>query len=189
VKLRNIKGLVMLRDNFYILSGAPGSGKTTLIHALKEKGYICVDEPARAIIAEQKAIDGDGLYNKDRKLFLELMLSRMVYQYQQFDRGNAPVIFDRGIPDMIGYAKLFEVDVKSAINASKIYQYNKNVLFLPSWHEIYTTDDDRIMSFTAAHEFGNLIRQAYIDCEYNIIDVPLANIDERLNFICKMMEK
>lgn len=178
-----------MKNNFFILTGAPGSGKSTLINALREKGYICVDEPARAIIAEQKAIDGEGLYNKDKKLFLELMLSRMVYQYQQFDRGNGPVIFDRGIPDMIGYAKLFEVDVKSAINASKIYQYNKNVLFLPSWQEIYTTDEDRIMSFEAAKNFGDLIRQAYTDCEYNIIDVPLADIDERLNFIFKMVEK
>lgn len=177
------------KQNYYILSGAPGSGKSTIIKRLQQEGCICVDEPARAIIAEQKTIDGDGLYNKDKKLFLELMLSRMIYQYQQFDSVKAPVIFDRGIPDMIGYAKLFEIDIKVAMSASKSYQYNKSVLFLPSWQEIYTTDEDRVMSFAAAKEFGDLIRNSYIDCGYNIIDVPLANVSERLNFIYKIVGK
>lgn len=62
-------GFKMKKDNFYILTGAPGSGKSTLINCLRRRGYICIDEPAREIIAEQKSISGQGLYNKDKRLF------------------------------------------------------------------------------------------------------------------------
>lgn len=177
------------KNNYYILSGAPGSGKSTILKQLKDRGYTCVDEPAREIIAEQKSIDGDGLYNRDKKLFLELMLSRSIHQYKKFESIKNSVIFDRGIPDMIGYAKLFEVDASSSINAAKVYQYSKSILFLPSWHEIYVTDGDRTMSFAAAKEFGDLIKQAYIDLGYNIIDVPLLTIDKRVEFIIELLGK
>jgi predicted ATPase len=176
------------QDNYYILSGAPGSGKSTILRQLRCKGYNCVDESAREIIAEQRSIDGQGLYNRDKKLFLELMLSRSIYQYKQFNNTDKPHIFDRGIPDMIGYAKLFEVDMSSSINAAKIYQYNQSILFLPSWQEIYIIDEDRTMSFEAAKIFGDLIRQAYIDLGYKIIDVPLLDIDQRVKFIVEFLQ-
>lgn len=176
------------KNNYHILSGAPGSGKSTIIEQLKHNGYVCIDEPAREIIAEQKSIDGEGLYNRDKKLFVELMLSRSLYQYKQFDSSNKPIIFDRGIPDMIGYANLFEVNASSSINAAKYYQYNKSILFLPSWQEIYMTDEDRTMSFEAAKVFGDLTRKAYIDLGYKIIDVPLLDIDQRINFVMELLK-
>lgn len=174
---------MVTNNNFYILTGAPGSGKSTLINSLRGQGYLCVDEPAREIIAEQKSIDGQGLYNKDKRLFLELMLSRAIYNFRRLNSSDKSIIFDRGIPDMIGYAKLFEVDTSSSLNASKVYTYNKKVFFLPSWQEIYSNDEDRTMSFAAAKDFGMLIRNAYIDLGYEVIDVPLLSIDERTRFI------
>ncbi len=172
-----------MKNNFFILTGAPGSGKSTLIKQLIQKGYVCVDEPAREIISEQKSINGEGLYNKDKRVFLELMLSRSIYHYRQLQDTDKTIIFDRGIPDLIGYAKLFNVDTSTSENASKVYQYNKNVFFLPSWQEIYTTDEDRTMTFEAAKDFGDLIRLAYIDLGYSIIEVPLISVDERVKFI------
>lgn len=173
----------MKKNNYYILSGAPGSGKSTIIKQLSNNDYICIDEPAREIIAEQKSIDAQGLYNKDKKLFLELMLSRSIYNFRRLNGNEKSIIFDRGIPDMIGYAQLFEVDNSSSLKASKVYTYNKKVFFLPSWKDIYSNDEDRTMSFETAKDFGVLIRNAYIDLGYEIIDIPLVNIDERAKFI------
>lgn len=111
------------------------------------------------------------------------MLSRAIYNFRRINSSDKPIIFDRGIPDMIGYAKLFEVDTSSSLKASKLYKYNKKVFFLPSWHEIYSNDEDRTMSFEVAKDFGVLIRNAYIDLGYEVVDVPLVDIDKRVNFI------
>ena len=64
------------RPNFHIITGGPGSGKTSIIEALRERGYRCVDEVGRKIIREQVLIGGNALHWGDRAKFLELMLSR-----------------------------------------------------------------------------------------------------------------
>ena len=62
--------------NFHIITGGPGSGKTSVIYELRERGYPCVDEVGRKIIREQLLIGGDALHWCDKAKFLELMLSR-----------------------------------------------------------------------------------------------------------------
>jgi hypothetical protein len=42
---------------------------------------------------------------------------------------NKICIFDRGIPDLIIYAELFNIDTKIYYNAAKEYKYIKNVFF------------------------------------------------------------
>ena len=37
----------------YIITGAPGTGKTSIINELKKRGFNCIDEISRDIIAEQ----------------------------------------------------------------------------------------------------------------------------------------
>ena len=41
---------------FHVLTGGPGSGKTTLIEALRRAGHACSVEAGRAIIQDQVAI-------------------------------------------------------------------------------------------------------------------------------------
>ncbi|HFE7691366.1 TPA: AAA family ATPase, partial [Legionella pneumophila] len=72
-------------NQFYILTGAPGSGKTSMLAELAKRGFPVIDEPARRVLAQQRLIDGEGVYDKNPFLFKELMLSRMLYDYE-----NAP---------------------------------------------------------------------------------------------------
>ena len=39
----------------YIITGAPGAGKTTIVTALRERGYPVVDEAATDVIAREQA--------------------------------------------------------------------------------------------------------------------------------------
>ena len=53
----------------YIITGAPGTGKTTIINALKKEGYSCAEEISRELIAEQIDIGGNILPWKDQIAF------------------------------------------------------------------------------------------------------------------------
>lgn len=46
----------MIKHNYFILTGAMGSGKSTILAKLAEAGVHCVPEPTRAILAEQRLI-------------------------------------------------------------------------------------------------------------------------------------
>jgi len=171
------------KSNYIILSGAMGAGKTSVIRKLKDLGHACVDEPARQILEEQRKIGGNGLPEKDPKLFTELMLSRTIFQYKLHEKNSEPVFFDRAMPDFIAYSNLFNVEDTVFRNAAKEYRFNKTIFFFRGTESIYTTDDERKMSFDQADEFGNNVRKIYQELGYEIHDVPFLDIGSRVEFI------
>ena len=174
----------MKEQPFYcVLTGAMGAGKSTVINRLAQKGFICVHEPAREILAEQRSIDADGVPEKDAGLFTRLMLSRAVNNYKRNSESTRPVIFDRAIPDIIAYACLFELDTKIYYNAGRYYKYNGTVFLFEGWEEIYTNDDERKMGFEPANKFGNNVKHVYNELGYNTVVVPKVSIEERIKFI------
>ena len=169
--------------NLFVITGPPGSGKTPIVRELVASGFTGVAEPAREVIAEQRAIGGDGIYDKNPRLFFNLMLSRVVGDFRRMSGARNPVFFDRGIPDLIGYADLFGLDASDAANAAAVHCYNDLVFVLPSWPEIYVTDTERRMTFGAAEAFGERVRSIYVDLGYSVVDVPRDTVVARARFI------
>jgi len=166
-----------------VITGPPGSGKTPIVRELVASGFTGVAEPAREVIAEQRAIGGDGVYNKNPRLFLYLMLSRAVTDFRRMSAASGPVFFDRGIPDLIGYAELFGLDASAAANAAAVHRYHDLVFVLPSWPEIYVTDSERKMTYEAAEAFGERVRSIYVELGYSLVDVPRDTVVARARFI------
>jgi predicted ATPase len=177
----------MIRDNFFILTGAPGSGKSTLLQHLQTLGFQGIAEPARQILAEQRSIRGNGLPGSDERLFVDLILSRMLGEYSRMDASTDPVFFDRGVPDMLAYASLFGFDYPPGQNAAREYRYNRRVFFAPAWEEIYTTDEERKMSFQAVRRFSDDLRNIYPQFGYVLIDLPCVSVQERGEFILNVL--
>lgn len=171
------------------MTGAMGAGKSTILSSLKNKGILCVDEPARQIISEQRNIDGEGIYDRNAELFAQLMLSRSINHYNLQDDKETNIIFDRGIPDLIAYAEGFKINNRVFINAAKAYRYNKIVFVLKGWKEIYTTDDERKMDFDSAEKFGIGVSQIYEELGYELIDVPFDSISNRTSFITEIINQ
>lgn len=167
----------------YILSGAMGAGKSTVLSRLRDHGIHCMPEPAREILAEQRLINGMGVPEKNADLFSMLMLSRSIHTYYENSSAEEPVIFDRGIPDIVAYARLFGLDDVPYRNAAMEFKYNATVFYFPAWEEIYTTDAERKMSFEQARVFGDDVRSVYKGLGYQIVEVPRFSLDERVQFI------
>jgi predicted ATPase len=170
-------------DRYFLLTGAFGSGKSALLKHLEPRGIRGIVEPARSILSEQRRIQGNGVPEKDPRLFVELMLSRMLNTYRQIEASPGPVLFDRGIPDILGYAALFGFDFPPGENAARLYRYNPRVFVAPAWEEIYCTDDERTVPFSVARKFGNDLRAIYERFGYALIDLPCVSLEERADFI------
>lgn len=175
-------------SSLYVLTGAPGSGKTSILHELVGLGFASVDEPARRVIAEQRALGEPAIYDKDPRVFVDLMLSRALSDVEKLRAATRPVFFDRGVPDLIGYAELFGLDSSDAEQAAATYRYNSVVFYVPSWPEIYVTDGDRRMTVEAAQAFGARVRDIYVDLGYTVVDLPRDTIESRARFILDRLE-
>jgi predicted ATPase len=172
----------MRSRDFYILTGAPGSGKTTILDNLGAD-IRCVGEPAREILAEQRSIGGAGTHDRDPSLFIELLLQRSIAKHEAAQGWEGAAVFDRGVPDCVAYATLMGMDPSPSILASEAYRYHSEVLILEPWEEIYTVDDERTMSFSETIGFHEAILHAYEQTGYVLIDVPRDPVENRAAFV------
>lgn len=172
-----------MTNNGYVITGPPGSGKTVVLRELITLGYVGVAEPARGVIAEQRAINGEGVYDRDPALFVELMLAKSLIDFAAFVSSELPVFFDRAIPDLVGYCRIFGIDPTRAWEAAARHRYNVVIFALPPWPEIYTTDEDRKMTFESAAAFGQTIVEVYEELGYVAVDVSRSSPSGRAAFI------
>ncbi len=179
----------MTKNNYFVLTGAMGAGKTTVIEVLREMNILCIEEPARVILKEQRSINGDGVPDKDPALFNHLMLLRMIEQYTSNARTNEFILFDRGIPDIVAYSELLNTSTEEPIIASKAYRYNAHVFLMSGWKDIYANDEERKVDFETANEFGKCVRRIYEELDYSIIEVPFVSALERAVFVVNSIEK
>jgi len=77
-------------DRLNVITGGPGSGKSTLFDALAKQGIHSMPEAGRAIIQDQVAIGGEALPWSDRRAFAELMLGWEIRSYRAALRLSAP---------------------------------------------------------------------------------------------------
>ncbi len=170
-------------QNFTVLTGAPGSGKSAVLDVLRKLGHGCIDEPARQILAEQRSFDGHGMPAKDPRLFTELLLSRALFEYGRMRGHEEPVFFDRGVADVVGYGKWYDLDIAHIEQAARCYRYAKIVFVTPDWKEIYRNDDERTMTYDEARRFGDGIRRIYEELGYDVVELPRESPEKRAQFI------
>ena len=176
--------------NTFIITGGPGTGKTTITEELKRRGYYCVDEVARQIIKEQVENNGDALPWANKEKYTYLMLERSIDTFIENKNNSSIIFFDRGIPDTLAYANLIKLKIFPELTqAIRSYRYNSIAFILPPWKEIYQTDSERKQTVEEAIEVYNTLKETYTECEYQLIEIPKADIKERVDFFLSVINE
>ena len=168
-------------SNRYIITGGPGSGKSSLLAALVKQKYQGFEEISRVIIREQHEIGGDKVPWQNLAAFADLCYDRMSAQLDDC-KSNCPCFYDRGLPDIIAYVRRGSLEVPEKY-FEKAKSYNKTVFLAPAWEDIFVNDDERPESFKDAVEINKFLRATYEDLGFHIIELPKISIEERLAFI------
>ena len=182
--MRSEGGAAYPRGNMHrvVITGGPGAGKTTLIHALAAAGYPTVEESARAIIAERLA-RGESPRPQQRAFALEI-LRRDKAKYRAASQHGSWTFFDRCVVEAIGY--VHEVSPLAESKLSRLLESHAmhlTVFVLPPWPEIYRTDTERDQTFEEAARVYEGVKRWYTACGYRLHEVPPASAAERGAYI------
>jgi len=169
---------------FFVLTGGPGSGKTSIIEALHRAGYARFRESGRRIIRAQVAARGRALPWDDRFLFAELMLRSDMRCYRRAEKLTSRVFFDRGIVDVVGYLRLVGLSIPKHIqDAVEMFRYNRIAFVAPPWKEIYERDKERKQDFAEAVRTYATMVATYLDSGYEVLEIPRDSIERRMRFV------
>ena len=175
-------------DRLHIVTGGPGSGKSTLIDALAAAGVATSAEVGRAIIREQVAVGGEALPWADERAFAALMLPREIAAHAAALAGGAPTVLDRGVPDVIGFLRVSSLAVPPRFDAAaRATRYNARVFLAPFWAEIYTHDAERKQTPAVAQATEAVMRETYAAYGYELVALPLAPVAERVRFVIERL--
>ena len=174
----------MRRTNWCVITGAPCSGKTSVVNELEQRGYKVVHEAARAYIDAQLAA-GKRLeqIKADERAFENHILNTKL-AIESALPPNETIFFDRGMPDSIAYFKLAGLNPAKPIEKSSLFRYRRIFFF-----ERLEFLEDRVRSEDeqTAEKLDALILESYRMFDYEVVHVPILSIKSRVEFILKLL--
>jgi len=172
----------MKQTNWHVITGAPCSGKTTVIRELEQLGYPVVHEVARAYIDERlktgetiDRIKADILSFERHILYEKIAIEQSLFKEET-------VFLDRAVPDSIGYYIIEGLDPDDPIQKSRLWRY-KTVFFferIPFERDPVRSENGKIAS-----RIDGLLKESYGMLGYEIVFVPLMTVSERVSLILK----
>jgi len=167
-----------------VITGGPGTGKSTVIEELLNRQFTCMQEISRQVTLNAREKGIDQLFLTKPLLFSELLLEGRINQYQEAQNKNCELVFfDRGIPDVHAYMNYISIDYPSTyITKSNLYRY-EYIFLMPPWEEIYISDNERYENFEQALAIHNHLERTYKELNYSVIEVPTGTVEKRTNFI------
>lgn len=167
-----------------VITGGPGTGKTSIVNELIKRNFKCLEEISRQVTLKAREDGIDQLFLKEPLLFSELLLEGRKTQFEEVNKLDEAIVFlDRGIPDVLAYMDFVgDSYPDSFIDACKKHVYDQ-VFILAPWQEIYTSDNERYESFEDAIKIHEHLLKTYSTYGYDLIDIPFDSVDNRTDFI------
>jgi predicted ATPase len=176
----------MTKHNFYIITGGPGGGKTSVLENLASKGYNYIPETARQIIKERLS---KGLAPRlDPRTFAQQIFDQDWKNFISNSGRSSLLFFDRSFMDSA--CMLFDSDSQSYDNIRNTHltnRYNNKVFIAPPWEEIYRIDSERDQSFEQSIDVYERLDKWYRQHDYDIVVLPKDTIETRIKFILNQL--
>lgn len=167
-----------------VITGGPGTGKTSLVEALRQKGYYCFDEISREITLKARLEGIEQLFLEDPMRFSEHLLEGRKDQFLKAMNRPEPVVFlDRGLPDVLAYMNFigdrYPNDFEELCNQ---HTYD-DVFILKPWKSIFKRDAERYENFEQATAIYDHLENMYSHLGYHLKEVPFDSVENRAQFV------
>jgi predicted ATPase len=166
----------------YVLTGAPGAGKTVLGHVLRERGYAVVAEAATEVISDEQTRGIDEPWQRDEFLDTIVRLQRR-RQVEPIPGQIGVQVYDRSPLCMLALARYLQRPATPLLaqEVARVIDervYEQSVFFVRPLGFVVPTAARRI-SYQNSLRFEAVHEAVYREHGFQLVDVPAGTIDER----------
>ncbi|MDR0342933.1 MAG: AAA family ATPase [Nocardiopsaceae bacterium] len=166
----------------FILTGAPGSGKTSLLGVLAQQGYPVVAEAATDVIASEQAA-GIAEPWRDPRFISKIAQLQAHRQQQAVAPGALAQIFDRSPVCTLALARYLGHPVPARLSAeieriAGHQVYDRRVFFIRPLGFLEPTAARRI-SYQDSLVFERVHEREYARLGFELVDVPAGDVAGR----------
>ena len=169
-----------------VLTGGPGTGKSSILDELKARGFSCMPEISREVTKKAQKKGIQQLFLSDPLLFSNLLFKGSI-NLNKHNKTMPTGFFDR-IPDVYAYLDYSKASYPRILKEkSRNYRYDVIFLFKP-WSVIYISDNERYENFEESKAIDRYLQHAYQEQGYSVIEVPFGTVKERCNFMINWLK-
>jgi predicted ATPase len=171
-----------IQTQWHVITGAPSSGKTTLINLMAERGLTTVPEPARQYMETQMA-KGQTIDEVEENLItLQLGIVDHFLKVQSGLPEKEVLFLDGGFPDSITYGRVHGLDPNEFLSMGLVYRYASvhKLERLPFEQDGVRWQDDATVAF-----IDEWLTKDYEAMGYHVVNVPVMPVEARLAFILR----
>lgn len=178
-----------------VITGGPGTGKTSLVRHLEDDGHMCYPEIIRTMTEAAKLASETEEFTTNPLAFVQdpmefnrrLLEGRKAQYLESFSDPQPLIFFDRGIPDVLAYMDYFKQAYTADYEAACKEMRYDTVILLPPWRAIYRSDGERFESFQEAEEIHEHLLNTYKRFGYDPILVPTGPVPDRVTYLIEQL--
>lgn len=166
----------------YVLTGAPGAGKTVVGHALRERGYVVVTEAATEVITDKQAHGVEEPWQREDFLDNIVRLQRQ-RQVEPISSQIVVQVYDRSPLCTLALARYLQRPITPLLaqEVARVIDervYEQSVFFVRPLGFVVLTGARRI-SYRDSLQFEAVHEAVYREHGFQLVDVPAGTINER----------
>lgn len=170
------------RTEWTVITGAPSSGKTTILESLATEGYRTNPDISRQYIESllQEGEDDKAAARTNESLLQENILWKMIANAGSIPKDQR-VLFDYALPDNIAFWELGGLAVRAEVwRSAALFRYKNVFLFerLPMVDDEVRTEDPQYQD-----QITKKLRCVYEALGYSPIWVPATTMSQRIAII------
>ncbi len=167
--------------NWYVITGWPGSGKTTSVQLLRNRGFTTTIEHARHYIDTQRISGRTVEEIRENQVEFQTGVLTMQIEQEAYLSPSDIVFLDRGLPDSLAYYRFLNLPAAEML---------LKALERASYKKIFILDLLPLVNDYARKENGvdqqrihTLITEVYESLPFPVIHVPVLQPEKRVDFI------